>query len=63
MTSRNLNGTNGHRVTVPKRPSKKARATKAQQTARGRFLADLAKKGVVPSDGEVEAIIRELEGG
>jgi hypothetical protein len=66
MTSRNLNGTNGagrHRATTPKRRSTQGRATKAQQVARGRFLAELAKKGAVPSDSEVEAILRELKGG
>jgi hypothetical protein len=64
MTSRTLNGTNGSGrkgATSPKR--RVARATKAQQTARGRFLAELAKKGAVPSEDEVQAILHELEGG
>jgi hypothetical protein len=66
MTSRNLNETNGagrHRATTPKRRPAKARATKAQQAARGQFLAELAKKGAAPSEHEIEAILRELEGG
>jgi hypothetical protein len=64
MTSRNLNGTNGigrKHATSPKR--RVARATKVQQAARGRFLAELAKRGAVPSEDEVQAILRELEGG
>jgi hypothetical protein len=63
MTSRRLNGTNGaaRHGDTPKR--RKGRATKAQQQARGRFLAELAKKGAVPSEHEVQAILRELEGG
>lgn len=66
MRSRSVNGTSGvgrhGAATAPKRRTK-ARATKAQQAARGRFLAELAKKGVAPSEHEVEAILRELEGG
>jgi hypothetical protein len=65
MTSRNLDWTNGtarHRAAASKRRTK-ARATKAQQAARGQFLAELAKKGAAPSEHEVEAILRELEGG
>ena len=65
MTSRGLNGTNGggrKGAPTPKRRPK-SRATKAQQAARGRFLAELAKKGAVPSEAEVQAILRELEGG
>jgi hypothetical protein len=65
MSSRSLNGTNGagrNRATKPGGRMKR-RATKAQQAARGRFLAELAKKGAVPSDNEVQAILRELEGG
>jgi hypothetical protein len=65
MTSRRLNGSNGarrHRAAAPKRPTKR-RATKAQQAARGRFLAELAKKGAAPSEQQVQAILRELEGG
>jgi hypothetical protein len=64
MTSRGLNGTNGigrKSATAPKR-RKQARATKAQQAARGRFLAELAKKGAAPSEDEVQAILRELDG-
>jgi hypothetical protein len=64
MMSRSLNGTNGSGrkgATSPKR--RVGRATKAQQDARGRFLAELAKKGAVPSEDEVQAILRELEGG
>ncbi len=64
MTSRSLNGTSGggrKRGTSSKR--RVARATKAQQAARDRFLAELAKKGAVPSEDEVQAILRELEGG
>lgn len=65
MTSRGLNGTNGvgrKSAPTPKRRTK-SRATKAQQAARGRFLAELAKKGAVPSEDEVQAVLRELEGG
>jgi hypothetical protein len=65
MTSRSLNRTNGagrQRATMPRRPTKR-RATKAQQAARGRFLAELAQKGAAPSEDEVQAILRELEGG
>jgi len=64
MTSRSLNGTNGNGrngATSPKR--RVARATKAQQAARGRFLAELAKRGAVPSEDDVQAILRELAGG
>jgi hypothetical protein len=64
MTARSLNGTNGSGrkgATSPKR--RVARATKAQQAARARFLAELAQRGAVPSEDEVQAILRELEGG
>jgi hypothetical protein len=64
MTSRSVNGTNGSGgkgTTSPKRGI--ARATKAQQAARARFLAELAQRGAVPSEDEVQAILRELEGG
>lgn len=64
MSSRSLNERNGvgrRRATTPKRRSK-ARATTAQQAARGRFLSELAKKGAAPSEDEVQAILRELEG-
>jgi hypothetical protein len=64
MTSRGLNGTNGSGRKGAASPRRKvARATKAQQAARGRFLAELAKKGAAPSEDEVQAILRELEGG
>jgi hypothetical protein len=62
MASRRLNRTNGGgRKTAM--PPKRARATKAQQAARSRFLAELAKKGVVPSEDGIQAILRELEDG
>jgi hypothetical protein len=64
MASRGLNGTNGRGRKSAKPPKRgAARATKAQQAARGRFLAELAKKGVVPSEDGIQAILRELEGG
>jgi hypothetical protein len=62
MTSRSFNGTIGtgrKGAPAPKRRTR-TRATKAQQAARARFLADLAKKGTVPSEDEVQAILREL---
>jgi hypothetical protein len=64
MTSRSLNGTNGSGrkgATSPK--LRVARATKTQQAARGRFLAELAQRGAIPSEDEVQAILRELESG
>jgi len=67
MTSRSLNGTYGSgrkRATPPKRKvARVTRATKAQQAARARYLAELAKRGAAPSEDEVRAILRELEGG
>jgi hypothetical protein len=63
MTSRSLNGTNGSQRNGATAPKRVARATKAQQAARGRFLAELAKRGAVPSEDEVQAILRELAGG
>jgi hypothetical protein len=46
---------------TPKRSETRS-STRAQQAARGRFLAELAKKGAVPSEHEVQAILRKLEG-
>jgi hypothetical protein len=64
MASRRLNGTNGSgRKGATSSKRRVARATKAQQVARGRFLAELAKRGAVPSEDEVQAILRELADG
>jgi len=54
------NGTRRKRAAAPKRRAD--RATKAQQAARDRFLAELAKQGALPSEEDIQAILRELDG-
>jgi hypothetical protein len=61
MNSRGSKGIGDKDAAAPKRRAT-SRATKGQQAARRRFLAELAKKGAAPSELEVQAILRELDG-
>jgi hypothetical protein len=45
----------------PPKAKRRRGATPAQQAARARMLAELAKRGVVPSEEGVQAILKELE--
>jgi len=52
----------GPKVTNGTRRKRADRATKAQQAARDRFLAELAKQGALPSEEDIQTILRELDG-
>jgi len=55
-----MNGTRRKRVAAPERRAD--RATKVQQAARDRFLAELAKQGALPSEEDIQTILREVDG-